>query len=304
MTATNLVIHIGGMRTGSTFLQSIFAGHSQINLNLKSRYFSYDPYFYQKYNYIRWLSGSQNIINIDSDENYSLGRFKSLLLDRKTVAIKSELEIISHDLVMMADRLKTTYPNAKILMVIREQTKWIQSVYKHDIQHFGLDIKFDKFLESELGKSYINAADYFQTYNIYANLFGKDNVKLFLFEDLQENPQQFLDELFKFIGVNNESRIDLRRENQNLNNATLYLLRFLNRFSQKSLNKSEYKFFIYLRKVLFLNNKFLSLFPDNESLLFDQKSLNFIKNQHQQSNLNLESLGFSESILRKYKYIV
>lgn len=303
MTFKNTVIHIGGMRTASTFLQNIFANHSQINLNLKSRFFSYDPYFYERNDYLNWLSDSCKVINIDSDENYSLSRFKSILLDRKTTSLKSELDVISHDQIKMANRLKLIYPDAKVIMVIREQKKWIQSVYKHDIQHFGLDSNFSDFLESELGNSYIDAGDYFQIYSLYANLLGKANVKLFLFEHLQEDPYQFLKALFNFIGLDYDDMERIERKNVNYSNATIYLLRILNSFSEKSFNKPEKKFFLFLRRIISLSNRALSLIPIDNSLIFDDISLDYLAKRYKQSNLNLLKLGFLESDLKKYGYI-
>ena len=176
-----LFFHIGWMRTGTTFLQGAFGQHDKINLSLKNRFFSYDPLFFKGTAYYQneiILSGQseQHYINVDSDENYAMGRFKTHLREKDTAAWnhKSELSFISHDIDEMIVRMKDSAPDAKIFGVIRKQPSWFESVYKHDVYHFGLDQSFEDFYASDLGKSYQEAAYYGTVYQKFTDAFGKE----------------------------------------------------------------------------------------------------------------------------------
>ena len=205
-TITPLVFHIGWMRTGTTFLQGIFKRQENIQLSLKNRFFSYDPYYLlgkEHYNTLISSNGQQQVA-VDSDENYAMGRFKTHLREKnpqRTYNHKAELSFVHHDIPEMISRMKGTSPNAKIFGVIRKQADWFESVYKHDVYHFGLDKTFEEFYDSNLGQAYREAADYSRVITQFQEAFGKDNVKVLLFEDFIHNQQQFIQSLSDFLGV-------------------------------------------------------------------------------------------------------
>jgi hypothetical protein len=102
-----------------------------------------------------------------------------------------------------ADRLKTLFPNAKILFIVREQRSLMRSLYKtmvvwgmpHSIKNllyptdtslapqFNLD-----FLRFDLATHY------------YQMLFGAENVLVLPYEAFAENPQQFVRKIISHAG--------------------------------------------------------------------------------------------------------
>jgi hypothetical protein len=80
---------------------------------------------------------------------------------------------------------------------------------------------------------------YDKVIDYYVKLFGKKNVHVVLFEQLRENPQTTLDELFGFMNI---AALPLpldvlnQEENVSLSNATIWAELFLNRFLGSKVN--------------------------------------------------------------------
>ena len=258
----NVVVHIGCMRCASTYLQTLFKEDPRISLILKSRFFSYDPYYKEGPSHLSKIlsTGSDKKLIIDSDENYSLGRFKSKLIQAKDIDFnfRKELSVIEHDVPMMAKRIKATYPNARILMVIRNQADWIKSVYKHDIQHFGIDSGFESFLKGDLGQAYNNAANFNNLYDIYVGLFGKDNVKVLLLEDLKKNKALFYKNLSEIVGFDfAKADLNRRSKNDSKSDGFIYLQRILNRISQHDPEKKENIIYRHSKYIIYKAEKII-----------------------------------------------
>lgn len=297
-----IVIHIGAMRTASTYLQQIFARHDEIHQILKSRYFSYDPYYEQGKVFLKeHLEGHDKLI-IDSDENYSLGRFKDKLITYTDpdYSFKNELYHISHDIDQMAARIKETYPDGKILLVIRNQEQWINSVYKHDIQHFGLDKDFQDFLKDPLGKGYIQAGDFNTLHRLYAEHFGQGQVKTLLFEDIRKNPSRFFDEISEFLGVKIEPD-NSARKNEAKTDHSIGMNRFINRFSQRRRDTKEKRSYYLMRGLsLKMDGIARKLKPRYE--LVKEEELSEFQKQYEAGNRALAKLIDREDDMRKYGY--
>lgn len=263
-----LFFHIGWMRTGTTFLQGLFRQDKKINLSLKNRFFSYDPFYnrgaeYYQQQILNVNAANRHCILVDSDENYAMGRFKTQLREANDLEYnhRSELNFIYHDVQQMVHRMKTSAPDAKIFGVIRKQASWFESVYKHDVYHFGLDQSFSAFYESDLGKDYRLAADYYAVYKIFETAFHKENIKIVLFDDFVQNQSLFTQELSDFFGINlqipNERSL---KKNASTSNFFTLLHMQANRLCEKNPSAVESGLYKTARKVVSkldrLSNKF------------------------------------------------
>jgi len=283
----NIVVHIGCMRCASTHLQALFNEDPRIALMLKTRFFSYNPYYGKGFEYLNKvlsIDEKQEII-IDSDENYSLGRFKHRLINYadKDFSYRKELSVIYHDIFSMAERIKSIYPNASILMVIRNQADWIKSVYKHDIQHFGIDSDFESFLKSDLGIAYKQAADFNNLHSVYSSLFGRDNVKVLLFENIRNYRNLFYKNLSEAVGLS-LSPIDLNGKGKNASrsDSLIYFQRILNKISQHDPDKKERKLYYYPKVLLSWSEKIIKNNFKRE--LVTAKQTQTFKNEFVESN--------------------
>jgi hypothetical protein len=307
-----LVFHIGWMRTGTTFLQGVFENHADIQLSLKNRFFSYDPYYLLGRDHYKTLiqdqgKNCQHKIIVDSDENYAMGRFKTHLREKspgQKYNYKAELSYIHHDISEMILRIKEVAPNAKIFGVVRKQANWFESVYKHDVYHFGLDKPFEKFYESELGKAYRKAADYFAVIKAFQEAFGKDNVKIMLFEDFVQSQSQFVDDLSEFLGL--DIAIDPTqklKKNASTSGFFTQLHQKANLLSETNPGYSERKFYELLRSVIYrfdhlVNKRGWRLPGQVISKTMKQR----IYAEYQESNNKLGKLLNKEIELKKYGY--
>jgi len=115
------------------------------------------------------------------------------------------------DRLIMAERLKELFPNAKILVIIREQMKALRSMYAFLVLQRGLNINvsygrpsiasFEKWIleqEAFMGRSFITTLKYFEYISIYRNLFGNESVAVFLFEELVRSPDSFFKKIGEF----------------------------------------------------------------------------------------------------------
>lgn len=109
--------------------------------------------------------------------------------------------------VIAAQNIKSVFPNAKILVTIREQAKIIYSSYGHYIRG-GYSARFEDFLAQptgEMAKLFnpilnLDHFDYHQLLLFYERLFGAGNVMVAPMEWMLKNQSDLTDRLSEFIG--------------------------------------------------------------------------------------------------------
>jgi hypothetical protein len=110
-------------------------------------------------------------------------------------------------------RLYKVHPEAKVLLLIREQADWLQSAYKYAISRLpATQRSFSDFCATPTGIAFLNAGHFDETINAYVAIFGSDRVCVLRFEDISDAPRRFAAELCAFIGIS-EQPLPQRREN-------------------------------------------------------------------------------------------
>lgn len=110
-----------------------------------------------------------------------------------------------HDRAMIADRLKATFPDASILIVLREQRSLIRSMYSQHITDGGTE-SLKRFLntpEPALGRKPSFSLAFYEFDRLiahYQRLFWPDRVLALPFEMLARAPQAFVDRIAGFSG--------------------------------------------------------------------------------------------------------
>ena len=165
---TKIVIHIGLHKTGTTFLQQeIFSKIPNINyqntVNLTTKVVP-------------------NVINVFSDENLDGGSYRLFNIAGQRYTILKNLHAL--------------FPDAYIILCLRDKDAWLQSAYKqYAMAYFGYTFleyfrKFDKrVLDFDVYVKYLQS------------LFGVDNVLVTSYENLKNEPEEFVDRICSFIGV-------------------------------------------------------------------------------------------------------
>ncbi len=138
-----------------------------------------------------------------------------------------------YDSKIIADRLAAAFPNARVLVVIREQTSMLVSVYKEYIREGGA-ATFRQYITAPPGRPRVplfrfDFWEYHRLVGYYQNLFGATNVLVLPYELLQTQPETFLGRIGEFVGVPaTPSKFD--RLNLAPSALTLSLKRHANRY--------------------------------------------------------------------------
>lgn len=168
-----IIIHIGLMKTGTTFLQrNVFSYIPNVNISLKN------PID----NDIKILNDKINIISYEQLTGVS-----------HIKTIDNRIEIIK--------QLNNKYPNAKIIICLREINSWLRSLYSQYIKRGGV-YDYDGWYKKIFNKSFLCWYEYLKTLKI---LF-KD-VLILTFEELKQNQKDFIKRIYKFIELDYDNII-------------------------------------------------------------------------------------------------
>jgi hypothetical protein len=192
-------LHIGFSKCASTFLQALFEQHPSIFLVNQSHYFS--PFEYSEFPdgreaYLQLFQGAdEGQLRLESDEHIVMPLFHPVLKAAATT-LDSVAEVCR--------RIKSVAPDARIVLVIRNQADLIVSRYSEYILGGGKN-DFETFLDEFLSCSE-DGVNYFQNY--YARIleileaqFAAERVLIILQEELARDERQTLEDLSRFLGI-------------------------------------------------------------------------------------------------------
>lgn len=111
-----------------------------------------------------------------------------------------------YDSALIADRLAMVFPDARILIVIREQRSAIYSVYQQYVRNGGAASLKYYLSPRHLAEAPQFRFSHFEYHNLikhYFERFGRMNVLVLPYEWLQHDPERFLREIAALSGLNN-----------------------------------------------------------------------------------------------------
>src|SRR5919106_3104915 len=193
-----------------------------------------------------------------------------------------------------------TVPHARIIMILRDPIERAYSNYLMRVRYSGVKSSFyDELIrdyrsqEKLYGKSqlYVEFGMYYEQVKRYFNIFGREQVKVIIFEEFVQHPAQTVNEVLAFLGVN-YSVTEVKEQ--------------YNPYSvpRSPLSNWIFAFFRWLRARNIKFYKILVLLPDSvveslpEKILFkrthkpkiDLKALEFLQEIYRDDILKLESL--------------
>ena len=245
--------HVGLMKTGSTFLQR------QVIPKLDIQHFL-DPKRIEprpenifslaseiEFNKIAYDEAKAKVLNLFELQKNVGAIYEKTLLSTEAAVGNPFLGFINQD--RLADLIKDTFPDVKILITLRRQDDFAESLYIQTIHRSyrwgGVDDflnrdgdKFGSFKYSncKLSDWSINPRisvldlDWNKLVNLYTERFGADNVLVLPYEFLVENPLGFIEEWCKFIDCRMPNDIELKYENRSYSKLSFSIARILNRF--------------------------------------------------------------------------
>lgn len=118
--------------------------------------------------------------------------------------------------------IKEHLPDVKIIAILRQPTDRAYSNFLHtkradreNVNSFEQAIKIEKERISDNWSPlyhYIQKGFYSVQLKRYYNLFPKENIKVYLFEDVVKTPKETLKDIFKFLNVDENIEIDVSKK--------------------------------------------------------------------------------------------
>lgn len=293
-----IIIHIGYPKTATTWLQKEFfpkvANWNYLSPGIfNEQIIKIDP-FDPHLNFDAWEEKERLIV---SNENFiGLGRINGFIK------------------IGLANRLKSIFPNAKIVIFIRNQLDMIASSYNWNVKRMGCTLSIKKFLNytdgrpNQTPKYNLYHNNYYDIIKLYSDLFGKENVYVFLFEEFRTNPESFIGsfcEIFDF--KISEETLNFTPFNTKLRKGLFPIIRMLNFFTQpKILYRHHFISLPYFGKYLpgvaeRLNKyKFFGTAPSTKEIL-GEEIVNKLIDYYKPFNNHLATYVDKEK-LQKYGY--
>jgi len=237
-----LYLHIGYPKTGTTFLQQALFPYAQgINYIKK-------PVAKELAMIIRqddWTFDAE-AVKASLEKYFKPG--KNLLSHEALVGDFDILKLMNSKII--ADRLRRLFPEAKIIVTVRNQYDHLESMYKQYLHSGGIK-KFRDFANFRNGvfempytrrwdySLYITMFDYPKLLEYYESLFGKENILVVPYELLSKDPKLFVQKLLAWMGI--ETVPDFKNEfrNQGYGARQVWLARMFNRFFKSKLNEGS-----------------------------------------------------------------
>lgn len=266
-----VLIHIGYHKTGTTWLQNeIFTSESDYFIPVSNNkrgqstlardfIFSTEEYLLNSFddNELVIKHNLNSIIQTSSEDN---GRIPVISYERLSGSPHSS----GFDSSIIARRIKNAFPNAKILIVIREQDSWMLSNYFQYLSEGGTH-GINKYLNTKYdGKRPGFSPGHIEYHFLiedYQEKFGKENVLVLPYELLETNIFEFFYALGKFLRIEIKPADVNKRHNVNTNQYVNYELRFLNYFIySSSVNNMSFLKNRLLKKIAFSMKNLISQF--------------------------------------------
>lgn len=219
----SIIIHIGFPKTATTWLQKKF-------------YPNVENYEY----YMPWVSNVE-IIGVDPmDPTYNMRKWK----EKNNIIISNENflgigRINGFIRIGLAHRLKEIFPDAHIVIFIRNQIDLIASEYSWYVKNSGCTYSPRQFIHKRIRNPYNTFSyklfhlNYDVIIDLYKNLFGEQKVHIFLYEELKSKPEAFVEKFSKQLNLKvNLRSINFLPINTRMRIGLFPIIRLINLFTK------------------------------------------------------------------------
>jgi hypothetical protein len=234
----NVFFHVGYPKSASTTLQKqLFNKHTElVNLGLyptknegvdketnpETSFYFMDPLVKLFYDNLLKL----DTVRYQQTDNFDL--YTSLInkyaAQNKSVVFSEERAtsvFFTHcDMGLKAQRIHELMPDGKIIIVIRNQSDALKSMYADfpfdpRSPSSGDSMDINAWLEVVLTDEFLfyrEMLDYYSVIKFYKELFGKNNVCVLLFEELVSDKKSFANKISAFMGISSDETYTLLSE--------------------------------------------------------------------------------------------
>ncbi|MDZ4737505.1 MAG: sulfotransferase [Rhodospirillaceae bacterium] len=235
---SDALVHIGLHKTGTTWLQFHLFPRADCGFHLPE-FEGMTPKQRAKAIGVRLCYDQANrlMAEVDFDAIATREALAGLTVPEGKTAVVSHERLGGHplsagfDRTILRDRIRTVLPNARILVVVREQFSMLMSSYLQYLKYGGWH-DLEQYLyppsDGRLPTLNIDFWKYDRLIELYRSAFGPDRVLVLPYEMLVRNPQDLVERICDFAGVSVPDGVDGgRRENSRRGYAAAYWFRRL-----------------------------------------------------------------------------
>lgn len=198
---TRILIHIGYHKTGTTWLRHRFFSREDMNFHVFSRY-------------DRDIWRLMRVHPLSFDAEACRQRYAPAIEECR---IEGKVPVITHERLSgdphsggydnkeLADRLRQVFPDARILIGIREQRSMILSCYKQYVKYGGgCSLKDYVECKNDPRRPQFRLANfkYHKLIGYYQELFGQENVLVQPYEKFRSDPRAYVTAIATYCGAN------------------------------------------------------------------------------------------------------
>ena len=221
---TEIILHVGMHKTGTTFFQ-------------------WNVFHYLGVNYlwhVFYRSWSKDLL--DPSKKVDLEKIKenfSKILHKDKINLITEENIYTYqfskedDRFILLDRIRQVFPEAKIIFGIRDKDENLISWYIEYVAVGGV-LDFQGFLDKHMNLEKLNYEPYVKKLKEH---YGEKNVFVYSLEELKKNQDKVVKQMCEFMNVDIPKSYRAKPARVGYGQGILRISLFLNRFFKTPLNK-------------------------------------------------------------------
>ena len=269
-------IGIGAPRSGTTWVYECLKEHPQVCFSSKKELYFFD----RKDNYERGLDFYYSFFDHCS-EGLIKGEFTATYLSSNEAP----------------SRIKSNFPDVKIIVCLRNPIERAYSHYLYDRASKRVEVDFEEALKKN--EKYIKMGLYFNQISHYLKYFKKDQIKIIFYEDIKERPSELIKEVCDFLNIDKTYQSLSSGKVINPSTSNVYKINFLNLNNIKKITnklKSNLlgRFLINSLKIFKLNKLTNYLIKKNRKGYLDRRPID--KNPIQEETRKMLQRRFKEDI--------
>ena len=204
-------IGIGVAKSGTTWVANMLSAHPDVCLSVPKQvnYFNYYAHFLD-----RFLRKGRNESLLNRNYCKPLSWYMKHFQHCKNNCIKGEFSTSYFYDEKAPVNIKNHFPDVKLIVCLRNPIDRLYSRYLMFKNYFKVEKRtFENAIKEE--PMYIKDGYYSEQLATYLKYFDEDKINIIIFDDIKNKPEEVLNKLYQFIGVDHSVIPDKLNEKSN-----------------------------------------------------------------------------------------